>query len=124
MKQHEVVVFELGGLKKSLVVEQPHCGVAASRVHAQKLFRNLILRYQPIATKSRKFNNNNRQFMYNEFSKRLNDNIIEPPYSSRPAQVPVTKDEHHKRRKVLNYSQTINKFTLLELTLYLIYMNK
>ena len=54
MRQHEVV-FKLGGSKKGLVVA--HCGVAASRVHTQRLFRNLIPGCQPIIKKSRKFNN-------------------------------------------------------------------
>ena len=55
MRQHEEVVFKLGGSKKGLIVA--HCGVAASRVHTQRLFRNLIPGCQPIVTKSRKFNN-------------------------------------------------------------------
>ena len=112
MRQHEEVVFKLGGSKKGLVVE--HCGVAASRVYTQRLFRNLIPGCQPIVTKSRKFNNDDRQFIYNEVSKLLNDNIIEPSYSPWRAQVLVTKDERHKRRMVVDYSQTINKFTLLD----------
>ena len=36
MRQHEEVVFKLGGSKKGLVVA--HCGVAASRVHTQETF--------------------------------------------------------------------------------------
>jgi len=47
-----------------------------------------------------------------EVSKLLNDGIIEPSYSPWRAQVLVTKDERHKRRMVVDYSQTINKFTL------------
>ena len=114
MQQHEEIVFKLGGLKKSLVVAQPHCGVAASRIHTQRLFRNRIPGCLPIATKSRRFNNDDLQFIHNKVSKLLNDNIIEPSYSSYRAQVLVTKDERHKRRMVVNYSQTINKFTLLD----------
>ena len=90
MIQHEEVVFKLGGSKKGLVVA--HCGVAASRVHSQRLFRNLIPGCQSIVTKSRKFNNDDRQFIYNEVSKLLNDNIIEPSYSPWRAQVLLTKD--------------------------------
>ena len=41
MKQHEEVVFKLGGSKKGLVVA--HCGVVASRVHTQRLFTILSL---------------------------------------------------------------------------------
>ena len=79
MKQHKEVVFKLGGSKTGLIVA--HCGVAASRVHTQRLFRNFILGCQPIATKSCRFNNNDQQFIHNEVSKLLNDNIIESSYS-------------------------------------------
>ena len=112
MKQHKEVVFKLGGSKKGLVVA--HCGVAASRVHTQRLFRNLIPECQPIATKSRKFKNDDRQFIHNEVSKLLNDNIIEPSYSPWRAQVLATKDERRKCQMVVDYSQTITKFTLLD----------
>ena len=90
-------------------------GIHESRqVHTQRLFRNLIPGCQPIVTKSRRFNNDDRQFIHNVVSKLLNDNIIEPSYSPWRAQVLVTKDKRHKRRMVVDYSQTINKFTLLD----------
>ena len=41
MKQHEEVVFKLGESKENLIIAQPHCAVAASRVHTQTLFCNL-----------------------------------------------------------------------------------
>ena len=94
MKQHEEVVFKLGGSKKGLIVA--HCGVAASRVHTQRLFHNLIPRCQSIATKSCRFNNNDRQFIHNKVNKLLNDNSIELSYSPWHAPELVTKNERHK----------------------------
>ena len=61
--QHEEVVLKLRGLKKTLVVTQPNCGVAASRVHTQRLFRNLVSGCQHIATRSRNFNSDDRHFI-------------------------------------------------------------
>ena len=43
----------------------------------------------------------------------LAEGIIEPSYSPWRAQVLVTKDEQHKRRMVVDYSQTVNQDTLL-----------
>ena len=44
----------------------------------------------------------------------LKEDIIEPANSPWRAQVVVTKGEHSKKRLVINYSQTINKYTQLE----------
>ena len=44
----------------------------------------------------------------------MNEGVIEPSFSPRRAQVLVTKDELHKRRMVIDYSQTVNRFTLLD----------
>ena len=81
---------------------------------SKRLFCNVIPRCQPIVIKSRRFNNDDQQCIHNEVSKLLNDDIIEPPYSPWRAPVVVTKDERHKRRMIVDYSQTINKFTLLD----------
>ena len=40
--------------------------------------------------------------------------IIEPSTSPWRAQVLVTSNENHKKRMCIDYSQTINKFTLLD----------
>ena len=44
----------------------------------------------------------------------LKEGIIEPSRSLWRAQVVVTKDENHKKRMAIDYSQTINKFTPLD----------
>ena len=44
----------------------------------------------------------------------LKEGIIEPSLSPWRAQVLVTKGERHKRRMVVDYSQTINRYTLLD----------
>ena len=53
------------------------------------------------------------QFIREEVEKLLAQGIIEPSWSPWRAQVLVTKDERHKRRMVIDYSQTIHRFTEL-----------
>jgi len=53
------------------------------------------------------------QFIRKEVEKLLAQGVIESSRSPWRAQVLVTKDERHKRRMVIVYSQTINRFTAL-----------
>ena len=69
---------------------------------------------QDIATKSRKFNEGDKRFIAAEVRKLLLDSIIEPSFSPWRAQVLVALDERHKSRMVVDYSQTNNRFTLLD----------
>ena len=69
---------------------------------------------QPIATKSRKFNHEDKLFIKEEVRKLLNEQIIEPSYSPWWAQVLVARDGQHKPRMVVDYSQTVNRYTLLD----------
>ena len=69
---------------------------------------------QPIATKSRKFNHEDKLFIKKEVRKLLNKQIIEPSYSPCRAQVLVARDGRHKPRMVVDYSQTVNRYTLLD----------
>ncbi|XP_066907466.1 uncharacterized protein [Halyomorpha halys] len=49
-----------------------------------------------------------------EIEQLLSDDIIEESNSPWRAQVLVVQNENHKKRLVIDYSQTINKFTLLD----------
>ena len=80
----------------------------------RRLFQNLQPDHKPIATKSRKLNDSNKTFIKNEVSHLLKEGIIEPSLSPWRAQVLVTKDKRHKRRMVVDYSQTINRYTFLD----------
>ena len=44
----------------------------------------------------------------------LKENIIEPSKSPWRAQVLITTNENHKRRMVVDYSRTINRYTQLD----------
>ena len=108
--QHSEVRFPFNGAEDPLSV----CGVAAADVARPSLFKNLAEDCAPIATKSRRHSEPDGRFISAEISRLLKEGIIEPSSSPWRAQVLVTTNERHKRRLVVDYSQTINRFTLLD----------
>ena len=108
--QHESVVFKHGSSKPSLSI----CGVSTLNMDPPQLFANLTDDCHPIAIKSRKYSHNDLTFINSEVKRLLHEGIIEPSKSPWRAQVVVTKGENHKKRMVIDYSQTINRFTLLD----------
>ena len=78
------------------------------------MFRNLTPDCKPVAVKSRRYTADDSKYIETETKKLLADGIIEPSISPWRAQVLVTTDERHKKRMVINYSQTINRFTQLD----------
>ena len=115
LNKHSEVLLKLKETQKRLVIDnKPYCGVSISNFGGRRLFRNLPLDHKPIAMKSRKFNGSDKAFIKNEVSHLLKEGIIEPSLSPCRAEVLVTKDERHKRRMVVDYSQTINRYTLLD----------
>ena len=90
------------------------CGVAAAKIVAPSLFENLTPNCKPVATKSRRQTPDNEKFINSEVKRLLREGIIEPSSSPWRAQVLVTTNERHKKRLVVDYSQTINKDTYLD----------
>ena len=90
------------------------CGVAAAKIVAPSLFQNLTPDCKPVATKSRRQTPDNEKFITGEVKRLLHEGIIEPSSSPWRAQVLVTTNERHKKRLVVDYSQTINKHTYLD----------
>ena len=78
------------------------------------LFQYLTKDCRPITTKSRRHSNADCRFISTEIRRLLAEGIIEPSTSPWRAQVVVTSNENHKKRMCIDYSQTINKFTLLD----------
>ena len=54
------------------------------------------------------------KFIEKETQRLLREGIIETSNSPWRAQIVVTKDDNHKKRLAIDYSQTINRFTLLD----------
>jgi len=91
-----------------------YCNVAAAKIDPPLLFHNLTSDCHPIACKSRKYSEPDKQFISQEVSNLLDAGIIEPSHSPWRAQVLVTKEDRHRQRLVIDYSRTINKFTELD----------
>ena len=77
-------------------------------------FANLAENCHPIASKSRPYRRDDLKFIEGEVERLLKEGIIEPSNSPWRAQVVVTKDDNHKKRLAIDYSQTINRFTQLD----------
>ncbi|GFX64638.1 retrovirus-related Pol polyprotein from transposon opus [Trichonephila clavipes] len=69
---------------------------------------------RPLVTKSRHQTVEDNIFMALEVQKLLLEGVIEPSNSPWRAQAFVIRGENHKPRMVVDYSQTINKYTLLD----------
>ena len=69
---------------------------------------------KPIAVKLRQYTSSDAKFIESETQRLLAEGIIEPSTSSWRAQVLVTADEKHKKRMVIDYSQTVNRFSQLD----------
>ena len=107
--QHESIVLSLGGTKPALKV----CGLSTLNIEAPSLFHNTSPDCKPIAVKSRRFSKDDARFIDMEVQRMLKEDIIEPTNSPWRAQVLVSK-EGKKKRLVMDYSQTINKYTELD----------
>ena len=108
--RHTNVVFNYGGPEPPLSV----CGFNTLNVSPPEPFANLSANCHPVATKSRRYSRHDLDFIDKEVQRLLKEGIIESSKSPWRAQVVVTKDENHRKRMVIDYSQTINKFTLLD----------
>ena len=78
------------------------------------LFTNLTPDSRPIGVKSRRHSIPDTKFIQSEISRMLKEGIIKPSQSPWRAQTLVVSPENHKKRLVVDYSQTINRFTLLD----------
>ena len=89
------------------------CALTTLAIPSPPLFENIAANCKPIATKSRRYNMPDRKFIEFEVIHLLEEEIIEPSTSPWHAQVVITNDERHKKRMVIDYSQTVNRFTQL-----------
>ena len=108
--QHDSVTFKYGGTKPPLSV----CGFTTLNIEPPSPFENLTADCHPIATNSRRYSQDDLTVIGNEVERLLKEGIIEPSQSPWRAQVVITKDENHKKRLAIDYSQTINRFTQLD----------
>ena len=113
LRRHEDITLELGGDEPGLSI----CGLAEIKVSqdaSPKLFSKLAPDCHPIATKPRHFSPQDEKFIDSEVQRLLQEGVIEPSHSPWRAQVVVTHAEGKKKRMVVDFSQTINRFTYLD----------
>ena len=111
MQRHQSVSIHFGGAKSPLQLGALKPLKVISKPH---LFEFMSADCHPIAAKSRRYSSADLAFIKNEVRKLLAENIIEPSNSPWRSQVVVTRNENHKKRMCIDYSQTVNKFTLLD----------
>ena len=107
--QHQSVIFHHGGPQPPLEV----CGHSMLKVGIPELFANLTADCHPIVTKWRRYSHDDRKFI-DAVAKRLLKEGMEPSNSPWRAQVVVSRNENNKKRLVIDYSQTLNCFTMLD----------
>ncbi|XP_059838259.1 uncharacterized protein LOC132400840 [Hypanus sabinus] len=89
------------------------CSLSTLKIPPPPLFANLTPDCKPVATKSRRYSAGDRAFIQSEVRRLLREGIIEPSTSPWRAQVVVVRTGQ-KNRMVVDYSQTINRFTQLD----------
>ena len=104
--RHSKLVIEYGGPEPPLTF----CALTAMNTEPPRLFEHLTANYKPIRTKYRRHSVKDRIFMESEIKRMLSEGIIEPSHSPWRAQALVSRDGE-KPRMVIDYSQTVNKFT-------------
>ena len=103
------VTLDMGGNKDPLTV----CSMNV--IPPASLFGNLDPSCKPIRIKSRRYSQADKQFIRNEVEKLHSNHRIEECHSPWRSQILVVKgDENHRDRFVVDYSQTINRFTKLD----------
>ena len=110
MNVHNEIIFIGTGDRPALKV----CGVAEAALNPPTLFGGVPADCKPIATKSRRFSWADMNFIASETTRLLQEGIIERSSSAWRAQVLVVEPANHKKRLVIDYSQTINKHTPLD----------
>uniref|UniRef100_UPI00358F56FA uncharacterized protein n=1 Tax=Myxine glutinosa TaxID=7769 RepID=UPI00358F56FA len=117
LKRHGRLEMEFGG-PDTLAVGGTDtlavCALAKMEIQPLSLFPNLTSDCTPVAVKSRRYSRADMQFIAGETAQLLKDGIIEPSRSPWRAQVLVVRSEAHRRCMVIDYSQTINRFTQLD----------
>ncbi|GFW38255.1 retrovirus-related Pol polyprotein from transposon opus [Trichonephila clavipes] len=110
LNRHSSVEIGFDGNRPPLTI----CYLAVAQVPPVLLFSNLNPDCRPLVTKSRRQTVEDNMFMALEVHKLLQEGVIEPSNSPWRAQAFVIRGENQKPRMVVDYSQTINKYILLD----------
>ena len=108
--QHESVTLMFGGMKDPHIISS----LSTLKIDPPKPFQNLTKDCKPVASKSRHYSDNDKKFIPSEVEHLYSEGIIEQSTSPWRSQVVVTKNECSKKHLVIDYSETINRFTQLD----------
>jgi len=109
-KEHESATFTFEGHRPPLTL----IALKKMSVPFPKPFSHLSENCRPVADKPRKYSQADLYFICDETQRLLSDDLIEPSNSPWRAQVLVVTKQTGKRRMVIDYSRTINRFTQLD----------
>ena len=109
LARHKQLIINFGGPEPPLVAT-----LGTMKAEPPSLFANLTADCHPVAAKSRRFSTPDRLFIKSEVSRLLKEGIIEKSNSPWRSQPYVTGGGNQKKRMVIDYSETINRFTLLD----------
>ena len=116
--QHKRLVYDFNGDLPEFIVcnNSKNCALVAAVTDDTMLFPNFPTDCKPIATKSRRFNQSDKDVIKLTMEQWVNVGIIEHSASPWRAQVVVVKDENdiHRKRLCVDYSQTVNIYTELD----------
>ena len=111
LKLYTQVQISFGGPKPALRISASDC-IKTDMV--PRLFDLLTNECKPIITKLRKHSIANEKFIAKTIKSDLVNGVIESSTTPWRAQVLVTAEENHRKRMFIGYSETINKYTLLD----------
>ncbi|XP_012562704.1 uncharacterized protein LOC101238699 [Hydra vulgaris] len=106
---HESITIKYGGKRPPITF----AALITMKTEPPELFANLTQDCRPIATRSRNYSQRDKEFIKPEIHRLTQAATIEPSNSPWRAQVLVV-NEKTKRRMVVDYSETINKYTQLD----------
>ena len=108
-------MYPFSGPRKSLIISKSTaCSVSSISVDSPSLFSNLTSNCKPIFTKSRRFGNDDKHFIQSKIDTMVQDGLTKDSTSPWTAQVLIVSKECQRKRLVVDYSQTINRFTKLD----------
>ena len=106
------ISFAFGGSKKDLVISHPiSYSVPSALVDTPSLFSNIDPACKPITTKPKRRGEGDSLFIQTEIEKTIKEGVIEKSTSPWRAQVLIVTNERQRKRLVVDYSRTINRFT-------------
>jgi len=122
LRRHSEISLHYGGSDHLLRISlepQSVLNASAANLTPPRIFEFLATDCKPIVAKSRRYNREDSDFIKSVVIRLLDVGIIEPAKSPWKGQVLVVHQANGKKRLCVDYSVTINRYTVLTLMLTL-----